>query len=345
MKLANLLVKVRALLRWARLKLLPKPLFRGGIQAALVAWRDRRRESLPDDETHTFSARTYPGSRTRLYLVHVPRGTIVRRSRPLVVVLHGCQQDNRDIEQISGFNQLADRHGFLVAYPFITSYHGMRNRNCWGWWFDREIHAGSGEVEDLWQIVEEIKSRYAVDHRRIHVTGLSSGAGMAVAMMVAHADKIASGAAVAGVPYAEKAVAVRHAFNRLPRNRPVASIVSAMQAEMGEVDRPIPIQIVHSENDDKVDIQSARVLRDSWGHCFDIDTRHSYRVTNGQAGSASWEHSRYRNGTGKSAIETLFLKGPGHGWYGGNPGNHSFPDAPDVKRSIWKFFVSHPLHK
>ena len=329
----------------ARLARILKAPFRGGLQALLVRWWERFREAPANDVTHRFEARDYPGSRARHYVVHLPRGKLDRRRRPLVMVLHGCRQDNRDIEAITGFNALADRHGFLVAYPFVTSYRGMRNKNCWGWWFDREIHAGSGEVEDLWQIVEEIKSRYAVDHRRIHVTGLSSGAGMAVAMMVAHADKIASGAAVAGVPYAEKAVAVRHAFNRLPRNRPVASIVSAMQAEMGEAERPIPIQIVHSENDDKVDIQSARVLRDSWGHCFDIDTRHSYRVTNGQAGSASWEHSRYRNGAGKSVIETLFLKGPGHGWYGGNPGNHSFPDAPDVKRSIWKFFVSHPLHK
>jgi len=343
--LANLLAKFRAVFQWPRLKILAKSPFRGGIQAALIAWRERRRESLPDDETHTFHARTYPGSRTRFYLVHVPRGTILRRSRPLVVVLHGCHQDNRDIEHITGFNQLADRHGFLVAYPFVTSYRGLRNKNCWGWWFDREIHAGSGEVEDLWQIVEEIKLRYAVNHRRIHVTGLSSGAGMAVAMMVAHADKIASGAAVAGVPYAERAEAVRHAFNKVPRNRPIAAIVSAMQAEMGETLRTVPIQIVHSENDDRVDIQSAKILRDSWGHCFDIDTRQSYKVTNGNAGSTNWELSRYRNGGGKSVLETLFLEGPGHGWYGGNPGNHSFPDAPDIKRSIWKFFVSHPLHK
>ena len=343
--LANLFARIRSVVQWPRLKMVVKSPFKGGFQAALIAWRERRRKLLPDDETHTFHARTYPGSRTRLYLVHVPRRTFVRRQRPLVVVLHGCHQDNRDIEQISGFNQLADRHGFLVAYPFVTSYRGLRNKNCWGWWFDREIHAGSGEVEDLWQIVEEIKNRYAVDQRRIHVTGLSSGAGMAVAMMVAHADKIASGAAVAGVPYAEKAEAVRHAFNRVPRNRPISKIVSAMRSELGAAPRAVPIQIVHSENDDKVDIQSARVLRDSWGHCFDIDTRHAYKVTNGHAGSANWEHSRYRSGGGKSVIETLFLEGPGHGWYGGNPGNHSFPDAPDIKRSMWKFFVSHPLPK
>ena len=341
--LTDSLRKIRAFFRWSSLKELARASFRGGLQAALVAWRERRRGTLPDDITHTFLARAYPGSRTRRYLVHVPRGKTDRRPRPLVVVLHGCRQDNRDIEQISGFNELADRQGFLVAYPFVTSYRGIRNRNCWGWWFDREIHAGSGEVEDLWQIVEEIKQDYAVDPGRIHVTGLSSGAGMAVAMMVAHAGKIASGAAVAGVPYAEKADAVRHNFNLTPRNRPVIAIVKAMRDEMGETARAVPIKIVHSKNDDKVDINSANVLRDSWGHCFGIDTRHAYKISSGNSAGTAWQLSQYLNDDGKSIIETLFLEGPGHGWYGGKPGKYSFPDAPDIKQELWKFFAAHSL--
>lgn len=304
-----------------------------------------RRGTSPGDISHIFHARRYRGSRTRSYLVHIPRGKVDSKPRPLVLVLHGCRQDNHDIEAISGFNKLADRHGFLVAYPFVTSYSGMRLKNCWGWWFDREIHAGAGEVEDLWQIIEDIKQAYPVDEARIHVTGLSSGAGMAVAMMVAHADKIASGAAVAGIPYAEKAEAVRHAFNRVPRNRPVDAIVSDMQAEMGENRRSVPIQIVHSKNDQTVDIQSAINLRDSWGQCFGIDTLNPYKVNKGRTGSADWESNRYRNGGGESTIETLFLDGPGHGWYGGNPGDFSYPDAPDVSHNIWKFFASHQLPK
>ena len=336
--------KLRKLLRESRLKKLLRASLRGGLQAASRAWRERRRKPLPNDFTHTFYARDYPGSRTRRYLVHAPRGKTGGRPRPLVLVLHGCRQDNRDIEKISGFNDLADRHGFLVAYPFITSYRGLRNKNCWGWWFQREIHAGAGEVEDLWRIVEEIGERYPVDPRRIHVTGLSSGAGMAVAMMVAHADKIASGAVVAELPYAEKPDAVVHAFNHSPRNRPVVVLATEMRRELGADSRTVPIQIVHSKNDDKVYLQSAEALRDSWGHCFEIDTREAQRVHNGQVNGTSWEHSLYRNGSGKSVIETLFLEGPGHGWYGGNPGNFSYPDAPDIKRYMWKFFASHPLN-
>ena len=327
----------------ARLARILKAPFRGGLQALLVRWWERFREAPANDVTHRFEARDYPGSRARHYVVHLPRGKLDRRRRPLVMVLHGCRQDNRDIEAITGFNKLADRHGFLVAYPFVTSYRGMRNKNCWGWWFDREIHAGAGEVEDLWQIVEDIKRDYAVDERRIHVTGLSAGAAMAVAMMVAHSDSIASGAAVAGVPYAERATAARHAFNQHPRSRPVTAIVRAMRAEMGAAGRLVPLQVVHSYNDETVDINSAKVLRDSWGHCFDVDTRHPARVVSGQDGAAGWEHSQYCDDTGKVVIETLFLEGPGHGWYGGNPGAFSYPDGPDISRRIWQFFKAHRL--
>ncbi|MDJ0780185.1 MAG: PHB depolymerase family esterase [Gammaproteobacteria bacterium] len=325
--------------RWRRLAGAP---LRGRLQAAWSAWRESRRKTLPNDTAHTFYARAYPGSRARRYLVHEPPGRVSDGPRPLVMVLHGCRQDNHDIERISNFNALADRHGFLVVYPFVTSYRGVRNRNCWGWWFEREIHAGAGEVEDLWQIVEEVCTAYAVDPDRIHVTGLSSGAGMAVAMMVAHADSIASGAAVAGVPYGEKAEAVVHAMNPEPRNRPVITIATEMRREMGEGGRTVPIQIVHSHDDDKVLIKSAEVLRDSWGYHFGIDLREAHRTRSGETAGTRWEHCQYRNGSGRSAIETLFLEGPGHGWYGGNPGNFSYPDAPDASAAIWEFFDAHP---
>lgn len=335
--------KLRALISWPRLKRLARSPLHGGLQAAWAAWRERRRVVPPNDVAHTFLARKYPGSRTRRYRVHVPGGRTAGRALPLIMVLHGCRQDNADIEQVSGFNQLADEQGFLVVYPYITSYRGMRNRNCWGWWFDREIHAGEGEVEDLWQIIDEVCQNYPVDRARIHVTGLSSGAGMAVAMLVAHGEKIASGAAVAGVPYAEKADAVRHGMNPTPRNRPVVAIAFDMRAEMGPDARTVPIQIVHSRDDDKVDIQSAEVLRDSWGHCFGIDVRETEWVQSGEVESTRWEWRRYDDDDGRSVIETLFLDGPGHGWYGGNPGRYSFPDAPDIKLDMWRFFEANPL--
>ncbi|NCF38230.1 MAG: hypothetical protein GWP56_17945, partial [Gammaproteobacteria bacterium] len=60
--LSDSLHKIRAFIRWSNLKKLVRAPFRGGIQAALSAWRERRREALPNDVTHTFQARSYPGS-------------------------------------------------------------------------------------------------------------------------------------------------------------------------------------------------------------------------------------------------------------------------------------------
>ena len=63
----------------------------------------------------------------------------------------------------------------------------------------------------------------------------------------------------------------------------------------------------------------------------------------GNTGGVAWTHARYRAPRRRSVIETFFIDGPGHGWYGGNPGKFSFPDAPDTSELMWRFFKRHPL--
>ncbi len=274
-------------------------------------------------------------------MLHVPTGYTGRRDLPLVIVLHGCQQTHLDIRKISRFDAIADRDGFVVVYPYITSYSGLRSKNCWGWWFRNEITPGQGEVEDLWQIVEEVKGLYRIDPRRIHVTGLSAGGGMAVAMMVAHADKIASGAVVAGAAYSETARAVGFFRYNKGTFKPVRKIVRAMDDAMGPRKRPVPIMIVHSHDDATVNIQAALNIRDSWAACHQLDLRKRVDTNSGMSGKAGWEHIRYHGEYGQSQIETLFLSGPGHGWYGGAHGNYSYPEAPDISEMMWSFFQAH----
>ncbi len=274
-------------------------------------------------------------------MLHVPAGYDGLKPLPLVMVLHGCHQTHLDIRQVSRFDDLADREGFIVVYPFVTRYSGLRSKNCWGWWFANEITPGQGEVEDLWQIIEEVKGHYPIDPRRIHVTGLSSGGGMAVAMMVAHVDRIASGAVVAGAPYSETARAV--GFVRFNKGvfKPIRKIVQAMDTAMGPRKRPLPILVIHSHDDATVHIQSAQNIRDSWAACHRLDLREAAEARRGSTGSTHWEHIRYRQRGGQTLIETLFLTGPGHGWYGGAPGNFSFPEAPDISSLMWTFFDTH----
>ena len=95
-----------------------------------------------ENRSCTFMAKSHPGSRMRRYTVHVPPSYTWRRSAPLVMVLHGCQQSDEQIQEISNFDAIADRAGFIVVYPFVTSYTGMRLKNCWGWWSKNQVEAG-----------------------------------------------------------------------------------------------------------------------------------------------------------------------------------------------------------
>ena len=223
--------------------------------------------------------------------------------------------------------ELADRYGFIAVYPFITGYRGVRLRNCWGWWRRAEIRRGCGEVEDLWNIINAVRRSHRIDPDRIHVTGLSSGAAMAVAMAVVHGGKIASCAAVAGIAYGESI----WALGKYPRVNKISATVADMKQAMGKRKSLTPLFIAHSTDDRVVGLRAAEALRDSWIGCFGIDR-----------GSKPWSLTTYSDESGASALNYLLLNGYEHGWYGGDGGPFSIPDAPDVSSMIWSFFARHP---
>ena len=100
-----------------------------------------------------FKAKSYPGSRDRQYRVFVPSSFNGQDVVPMVMVLHGCQQTELNMINETRFKDIAERENFIIVYPFITTYDGLRDVNCWGFFLDQHIHKGAGEVEDLRQIV------------------------------------------------------------------------------------------------------------------------------------------------------------------------------------------------
>ena len=303
------------------------------------------RKLEPQGETHDRVSKRYlyRGSQKRHYRVYVPPKYNGSKPLPLVMVLHGCQQDHRDIQLVSDLDRLADRHNFIVVYPCVTRYTDLRARNCWGWWRPEHIKSGFGEVEDLWRIVEEVADEFAINRRRVHIAGLSSGGGMAVAALTVHAKRFASGAVIAGVPYGESASSVAPPFSLNRRYRPVDTTVALMEKARNNDRSLVPICIVHSHDDNTVHIQAGKNLRDSWLKYFGIEKKFNKRVKKRSTHGVPWAHTRYGKRLGKSIVETIFLAGPDHGWYGGAPGRYSYPSAPDVSELIWNFFHRHAL--
>jgi len=209
----------------------------------------------------TTTAKNYAGSRERQVKVYVPSG--LTAPAPLVMVLHGCEQTNDDVLADWGMTAAADRFGFVLVAPFITSYDGLRNTNCWGFWLDQHRHQGRGEPEDLHQIALEVEARFSIDPARRYITGLSSGGAMTVVAAVTHNEYWTAAASASGLPYGEDAASV--SFSGCPGTatfHAVSRVVSDMRAELNDP-YAIPLMVLQNKADCTVLQQAGLNLRDA----------------------------------------------------------------------------------
>ena len=53
----------------------------------------------------------------RTYVLRLPRGYDQAQKYPVVILLHGMNQDTDDMERLTRFNELADKDGIIAVYP------------------------------------------------------------------------------------------------------------------------------------------------------------------------------------------------------------------------------------
>lgn len=313
----------------------------------------------------TFHAKTYPGSRDRQYKVYVPSG--LSSPAPMVMALHGCQQTQDDVLQDWGLTAAADRFHFILVAPFITSYDGLRNTNCWGFWFDAHRHQGAGEPEDLHQIAIEVEGRLSVDPARRYITGLSSGAAMSVVAATTHNEYWAATASGSGLPYGEDAASV--SFSGCPgaaTYHAVSRVVTDMKAELND-GYAIPLMVLQNNQDCTVVQPAGRNIRDAHLKVFGDATHNTPTTTQTSQTPCTPAFSQDYNckhvfyaadgqSNSRSIVETVFYDGPaatpnpsdtdrGHYWIGGANGTNgkwSIQNGPSYPDIIWDFFARHP---
>ncbi len=282
--------------------------------------------------------------RRREYRVYLPKGYDGQTALPMVMVLHGCRQTHEDIQSITGFDAIADREQFIVVYPFVTSYSGLRSENCWGWWLGRQRKRNKGEVGDLHQIVADVVNDYAIDQSRLHVCGLSAGAAMSVVALTVYSDIWRSGASVAGVPYGESARSVKFSRHVPVQLRPLSMLIRSMERVL--VSTPPKLLIIQSTADRQVGVKLAENLRDCWRSAWAFGVYSSappdWSVDrqSGNTHNIAWRYEQHSTGSTPVELGYFELDDLPHGWIGGNPGEFSATQGPNVSELIWSFFAS-----
>jgi poly(3-hydroxybutyrate) depolymerase len=133
-------------------------------------------------------------------LLHVPVGYNPHRLTPLVLAFHGGGGSGSGMERATGLSPLADRHGFLVAYP--DALRQGRGRYPPGWNASGPRDPNAGRIDDglfVSDMLTAIQVAYCVDPTRIWAAGFSNGASLVGYLACVLAARIAAFAPVESV--------------------------------------------------------------------------------------------------------------------------------------------------
>jgi poly(hydroxyalkanoate) depolymerase family esterase len=278
----------------------------------------------------------------RAYKLYVPASRS-KRPRPLLMMLHGCQQDPDDFAAGTRMNAWADRHGFLVAYPAQTARdNGAR---CWSWFEPLEQEREGSEASQLVGIVGDIAQTHALDRASVFVAGLSAGAAMAVILGEAYPDVFAAVGAHSGLPWGA-ADSMASALSAMRRGNPQGTKLRAGSAQArarSAAWHGVPTIVFHGDSDHTVAVSNGEAIVEQALHSFPGGARALQLQAVEPTVSATGHDStttRYVDKAGCSRVESWAVHGGAHAWSGGSSeGSFTDPDGPDASAEMVRFFL------
>lgn len=262
--------------------------------------------------------------------------------RPLVIMLHGCQQTAADIAAGSRMNQLADRKGFVVAYPQqVKRVHALR---CWRWFQPDEGH-GLAEADAIADLAATLVSKHRLDATRVYIAGLSAGAGMAGLTMLRHPQIFAAVAMHSGVVLgaARNGTSGLQVMRKGSERDPLSLLAPLQASEPAAL--PRPALIVHGARDRAVSLTNAIQLAEQFSALN--GTMSLKKGVYGVGTPREYTREDYLSGR-RVVLRLCVVKEVGHAWSGGDERvKFSSEKGPNASLLMWQFFALHrrtPAH-
>ena len=275
------------------------------------------------------------------YRLYVPSSG-AQRPLPLLVMLHGCNQDAAAFAAGTRMNRLAERRGFAVLYPEQSNR--LNALRCWNWFRARD--AREGESELIAEMIASVCAEHAIEPRRVYVAGMSAGAAMARVLTARHGALFAACGLHSGVMYgaaasaAQVASTMKHGSSASPEAT-ARALAAALPGDEGVV----PTIAIHGTADRVVNplnhaqlTEQLLAVADS-GNVRPSTSQHTEHIE--RIGGRVCTVREYERG-GRLYLRSCLIEGLGHAWSGGDAA-YPFNDeaGPCASELIWDFVSQH----
>ena len=254
----------------------------------------------------------------RTYRLFVPSSYDASKPLPLVLNFHGFGSTAEEQELYSGFNDVAEDHGFVVVTPDGSGF-------IQEWYVYRFLQLGY--VDDFAfvdQVIEEVSDRVCIDEERIYATGISNGGAM-TSLLGCQSDRMAAIAPIAGSPYRDWRC---------------------------EESRPVPVIAFHGTEDGVIPFEGGRVIFTLLPVTPVRGNMHDWAVHNGCDLTLHSERiaedvvlESYTDCEDNADVLLYVIEGGGHTWPGTDVNLDLLGETTQsIKASelIWSFFEEHP---
>jgi polyhydroxybutyrate depolymerase len=251
----------------------------------------------------------------------------------LVIVLHGGGGNAANAAQMTGFSALADKEGFVVAYPNGSGRMAPRlltwnAGHCCAYAMEERID----DVAFISALIDHMIATRHVDPKRVYVTGMSNGGMMSHRLAIELSTKVAAIAPVVGALFGDEKppaapvpamiiVGAEDATVR-PAGGPLSPPALAGQVPRQSADRPI---------------LPAKAAAEFWAKANGCTGPKTVQEKEMEVTA----YARCREG---AEVQFISVARQGHAWPGGRKGREEAATPnPNVNATamIWDFFKRH----
>jgi len=263
-----------------------------------------------------------PGGARRFRLFKPP-GARKTTPLPLLVMLHGCDQDAAGFARSTRMQAHAAREGFMLLFP---EQEPLANpKGCWNWFATRSGRA-STEAASLIAAIDQACALHGADSARVAIAGMSAGAGMAAFVARHYPGRFRAVAMHSGIaPGAAHSIAT--ALAAMQGRRAPQTIATGTELP--------PLLVIQGSADNVVRASNGSAAARLWADAAGALQAAPRTVQRGARRAMTLTDFKQR---GRLAATLCEVAGLGHAWSGG-AASQPYSDAtgPDASRLIWAF--------